>query len=156
MKKLIKKHGAKLASSQKVRFGLVGVVNTVVDFIVLNVLVSVVGIAIVPANIVSTTVAMLTSFTLNKKAVFQGGDSGGMRQIVLFFAVSLAGIWLVQSSVLALVYHILQPIGLHAAVLLNVSKVIGICAGLVWNYLWYSRVVFKRKGTNDEKSTENK
>jgi len=72
MKKLIKKHGAKLASSQKVRFGLVGVVNTVVDFIVLNVLVSVVGIAIVPANIVSTTVAMLTSFTLNKKAVFQG------------------------------------------------------------------------------------
>ena len=141
----IKKTGAKLAGSQKVRFGLVGMINTFVDFAVLNILVGVAGLTLVPSNIASTTVAMFVSFGLNKKTVFKDSSGHRLRQIFLFFAATLTGIWLVQTSVMFGAYQILDQLTTwHPALLLNISKVIGICVGLVWNYMWYSRVVFMK------------
>jgi putative flippase GtrA len=144
MKQKIKTHARALAANEKVRFGAVGMVNTATDFIVLNVLVGLVGLPLVASNIISTTTAMLVSFTLNKRAVFQGSEKGGVRQLVLFFAVTLSGIWLVQSTILSFVHHILEQAGLPAPLVLNAAKLAGICVGLVWNYFWYSRVVFKK------------
>lgn len=144
MKQSIKQASAKVASSEKARFGLVGVVNTMVDFVVLNILFGLFALPLAPSNIVSTTVAMCVSFALNKKAVFQGSERGGIRQIVLFFVVTLAGIWLIQTVVLVFVHSVIvQLLPLPEIVAVTIAKVIGICAGLVWNYLWYSRVVFK-------------
>ncbi len=141
----MRKTGKKLASSQKVRFGAVGIINTTVDFVTLNVLVAFFGVPLIPSNIVSTSVAMATSFTLNKKAVFGNSDGNKLRQLFLFMLVTLGGVWLVQTTVLTLVYHLLEPTHLHTIVLLNIGKIIGICVGLIWNWLWYSRVVFKQK-----------
>ncbi len=130
--------------SEKIRFGLVGFVNTAVDFIVLNILVGLFGIALVPANIVSTTVAMLTSFGLNKRVVFKRSDGSILRQFILFFAVTLSAIWIVQSGVMFVAYQLLQSYtGWNETILLNIAKLFGISAGLVWNYIWYSRVVFR-------------
>lgn len=131
--------------SEKVRFGLVGMVNTFVDFVVLNILVGLFGVMIVPANIVSTTAAMLTSFGLNKKVVFRTGSGSVLRQMVLFFAVSLSAIWFVQSGVMFAAFHFLQTTtDWNDTILLNVAKFCGIGVGLVWNYVWYSKVVFTR------------
>ena len=132
--------------SQKVRFGLVGVVNTLVDFGILNVLVGMFGVPPIFANIGSTTIAMLVSFSLNKRAVFNDQSGNRLRQLILFFAVTIPGIWLVQSSVLAGMYYTLVHIAFVSDIVaLNLAKVSGICVGLVWNYLWYSRVVFKKE-----------
>lgn len=140
----IKQHGARLVKSEKVRFGLVGIANTIVDFAILNILVGVFGVMRIPANVISTTVAMLVSFTLNKKTVFQDTSGHRTRQIVLFFAVTLTSIWVIQTAVIMVVSYALQPFGLPEIVELNVAKVAGICVGLVWNYVMYSRVVFKK------------
>ncbi len=145
MKQSIKNHGAALARNEKLRFGAVGMVNTAVDFIVLNIFAGLFGVPIVLSNIVSTTTAMLVSFTLNKRAVFQGSEKGGVKQLFLFFVVTLTGVWLVQGGVLAAVHHLLGPAGLPEPFILNVAKLAGICVGLIWNYLWYSRVVFKKE-----------
>ncbi len=151
MKNSIKETGIKLITSQKIRFGLVGGVNTLADFAVLNILVGVFGMPLVASNILSTTVAMCVSFTLNKKAVFRGSEKGGTKQVVSFFAVTLVGIWLIQTSVLAFAHTMLiQLTPLPDMIAINIAKVIGICVGLVWNYLWYSRYVFKSGSRHDK------
>lgn len=141
----LKSGRVKAIQSEKVRFGLVGVVNTAVDFVVLNLLVGVFHVPLMPANIASTTAALLTSFTLNKKAVFRDADGSGVKQLALFLAVTLTGIWLVQGTMLALAHAAFIRLGLPEAVALNLGKLAGISCGLVWNYLWYSKVVFRKQ-----------
>lgn len=143
MKQAIQKHGKALVGSEKFRFGAVGVANTAVDVVSYNILVSIFGVPLIIANVISTTAAMLTSFVLNKKAVFKGSEKGGAKQLALFFAVTFTGIWLVQGGTLVLVSWLLQPLDLPQLVQLNLPKFAGICVGLVWNYLWYSRLVFR-------------
>ena len=150
MREGLKNSGAKAMQSEKVRFGLVGIVNTAVDFIVLNLLAGVFHVPLLPANIASTTAALLTSFTLNKKAVFRNADGSGAKQLTLFLVVTLVGIWLVQGTVLALTHAFLLGLGLSEVMALNLGKLAGISCGLVWNYLWYSKVVF-RKGIQSQK-----
>lgn len=146
MEKLITKSGKKIASSQKIRFGLVGVINTAVDFAVLNVLVGVFGLPLVPANIASTATAMVVSYSLNKKAVFRGSNGGNARQLVIFVVVTLVGLWLIQSVVIVGAHALLASVTSWSSVItLNVAKVIGTVASLTWNYLWYSRVVFRQE-----------
>lgn len=147
MREAIREGSAKLAGSQKVRFGAVGVINTAVDFAVLNVLALVFGVPLFWANVASTTAAMITSFTLNRRAVFPGGSASTQRQVVLFIAVTLIGAWGVQGGVLALMHQALQPTGWSEMVIVTVAKIVGICAGLVWNYMWYSRLVFRKNAS---------
>ncbi len=140
----VRRRTTKVTQSEKIRFGLVGVINTFVDFVVLNVLVGLVGVMIVPANIISTTTAMVTSFGLNKKVVFRTGEGSLARQLVLFFAVTLSAVWLVQSGVMFVIFQLLAiSTQWHETIILNIAKLGGICAGLVWNYIWYSKVVFR-------------
>lgn len=141
---LVQRRTTKAKQSEKIRFGLVGFINTFVDFVVLNVLVGLFGVALVPANIVSTTTAMLTSFGLNKKVVFTEGQGSALRQILLFFVVTISAVWIVQSGVMLGAYQLLHAYtGWNETLLLNIAKLCGIAAGLVWNYIWYSRVVFR-------------
>lgn len=140
------------ARYEKVRFAAVGVINTIVDFGTLNLLVLVFSVALAPANIASTTIAMLVSFMLNKNIVFRQTGSGAVRQFILFIAVTLVGIWLLQTVVVVQAYdalerllHEQQQTGVLAWLILNTAKAIGVAVGIIWNYLWYSRFVFKAK-----------
>lgn len=142
----VRRRTQRAGKHEKVRFGLVGIVNTAVDFAVLNVLVGVFGVPLVVSNIASTTAAMLTSFSLNKKIVFRGNEGSTKRQLILFFAVTLSAIWLVQSSVIFIVFQFLESsTTLPEPILLNLAKLAGISAGLIWNYVGYSKIVFRKK-----------
>ncbi len=142
--------GKRAAQFEKVRFIMVGVANTITDFIVLLSLISVWGVHAATANIISTTCALIVSFTLNKKAVFPESKPMTMRSVVLFVAVTLAGIWFVQTVIMSqLLSGFKVWLGVEGGamliVLIVVAKCIGIAAGSVWNYVWYSRVVFKKE-----------
>ena len=148
--KTITDHARRIAQDKKVRFIAVGITNTVVDVLVFNILVQVCKLDLVAANIISTTVAMAGSFLLNKRAVFRDTDPAP-KQVVLFLAVTLSGIWIIQTVVMVQVFNFLQ--GEFAAqshpllvwFLQNVAKAAGIAISAVWNYLGYSRIVFKGK-----------
>lgn len=140
----------KVTQFEKARFVLVGAANTVTDFTVLLSLVILFGIPSGVSNIASTTCALIVSFLLNKKAVFQGEEGLKFRQIAIFIIVTLAGIWLVQTVIMVQLNNVLTDIlnikgGIMAVSILLFAKVIGIAAGSVWNYMWYSRVVFKKQ-----------
>ena len=138
---------ARALRSEKIRFGLVGVVNTSVDFIILFILARIVGIPVVAANMVSTVVAVGVSYILNKKAVFNNVDKQGIGQVAVFIVVTLAGLWGLQSLVIIGVTSVLAYIG-NPELILFIAKILATVASLIWNYIWYSRVIFRKKHEN--------
>ncbi|MEV6910233.1 GtrA family protein [Amycolatopsis sp. NPDC051071] len=129
----------KTISATQVRFGLVGVANTLLDAIGFALLATL-GVPLFVANFLSTTAGMLLSFTLNRNFTFRSKGEDVRRQAILFFAVTAFGLWVVQALVILAVTTAFP--GIH----LLIPKFAGIAVGLVWNYLLYSKVVFRRSG----------
>lgn len=141
------------------RFSLIGIANTAIDVILLNVLVHF-GLAKLVANTISTTVAMAFSFFANRQYVFRVKGSY-LKQTVLFFAVTAFGLYVLQNGVIYILTSVWTgPVNLMVAiskavglgsylspnfVILNSSKVVAIAVGLVWNYVMYKKVVFKNE-----------
>jgi putative flippase GtrA len=131
----------KMLGSKKVRFVLVGLANTGVDFGVLFALVYGLGTPAVLANVVSTSTALVVSYTLNKKAVFRSTSSRKVRQFVMFLVVT--GLWVLQNIVIHFVTSV-PGVGESGAGLL-LAKLLATACSMVWNYIWYSRVIFKEQ-----------
>jgi len=131
----------------KIRFIAVGVLNTAVDFGVFNLLLLAFKVQPVLASIISTTIAMIVSFLLNRSFVFKRGGTFSGREALEFFAVTIAGLWVVQSLVISQVGGLLHGMLFTSEVWASddIAKVIAIGASTVWNYLWYSRLVFATK-----------
>jgi putative flippase GtrA len=139
------------------KFGAVGVLNTLLDFTIYNLLSSKIGLSLIQANIISTTVAMLFSFYANKKHVFKKHDGHVGQQAAVFLAVTAFGLYVLQTGTI----HILTQVWLwplttflalahalgltnHDAFLLkNGAKAIATIISLAWNYIMYKKVVFR-------------
>ncbi|MEI6741745.1 MAG: GtrA family protein [bacterium] len=101
------------------RFGLVGILNTLVDFVVLNILVATILpknmtifsvnifgntydiTGLILAGILSGTAAMINSFVFNKNFTFKAKKLS-TRKLVLFFIITAAGLYLIRPVVLYL------------------------------------------------------
>lgn len=131
------------------RFVLVGLANTALDFGLLFVL-RALGLPVVPANMVSTGVALTFSFFANRSFTFRAAGSGSVtRQGVMFVAVTLVGLWGLQPLVLLAGEALLEPALGNPATLL-ISKVLATVVSMIWNFLLYDRIVFRtRKDRND-------
>ncbi len=153
------------------RFGLVGILNTAVDFIILNLLVRTIlprnevfftilgkpisGIMI--AGVISGTIAMINSFVFNQRFTFRAKKVGN-REIILFFAITMFGIYAIRPIILNffsavwlwpanLAYTIGQVLHLpmdQAFYTDNVALAAAIAIVLVYNYVLYKKLVFKK------------
>lgn len=139
MKATIKKH------AEKIRYVIVGGFNTFLDFLILFVLVGF-GLDKIPANYISTTVTMIISFFLNKSFTFESKDGNARKQFALFIIITASGLWIIQPIIITFVTWALASLNLPAPVSLFIAKSIATVATLIWNYIWYSRAVFKKKG----------
>ena len=129
--------------NKKLRFGLVGVLNTLVDVVAYGVLVAT-GLNFYIANIISTTLGMVCSFSLNRSFTFRATSGNRLRQIGLFLVVTLFGLWVIQPAVIYLTTGLANAAFgfLPDHLLAIVPKGFATVASLVWNYVWYNRVVF--------------
>jgi putative flippase GtrA len=127
---------------EKARFIAVGGINTVIDFGLLFVLKSL-GLPAISANLISTSSAFVFSFFANKKYTFKTTDTDVKRELVLFVVVTLFGLWVLQTIIIQLV---MVGIGtqLPSNTALFIAKLCATVVSLVWNYVLYSRVVFKQ------------
>lgn len=130
---------------QIAKFGVVGVANTVIDFGVLNYLSAVQhvfsGLALVPLNIISFTVAVINSYFWNKHWTFKTKEGKAGRQFVEFIIVSVIAIFINSGAVYLIT--LIPPVGVSEQVWLNISKLIATFLSLVWNFVGYKFVVFK-------------
>lgn len=127
---------------QKLRFGAVGVINTLIDMGLLFTL-KTLGLPTIPANMISTTTAFCFSFFANKKYTFHTTKTNVRREIILFVIITLFGLWVIQTIVIQIVTSLLEPTSLSNDLILLAAKTTAILASLIWNYTLYSRVVFK-------------
>ena len=128
------------------KFAVVGVLNTVLDFAVLNILISTTGIseglyAVMFAGIAFIT-AVINSYYWNKYWTFDSSSRAG-KQFIQFFVVSLVGFGL-NISVFSL---IVDFIGSGGATWANIGKLAGTIVTLTWNFLGYKFIVFKRRSS---------
>ncbi len=135
MKQILKKH------ESKVRFALIGGINTAIDFGILFLLHSL-GINKYIANIVSTSIAFVFSFFANRTFTFKSKGSA-KKQFIPFLIATLSGLWILQPVI---IWAAQKPLdNLDEALGLFIAKLLATIASLVWNYILYSRFVFKDK-----------
>jgi len=134
--------------SQIGRFAVIGILNTVLDFAVLNVLISLSGIAEGPLVTtfkgISFIIAVINSYYWNKYWTF--GFKGKVnREFLQFFVVSAVGFGL-NVGAFAVVVNVIGPVGgIPPEAWANVGALAGTFAGLVWNFIGYKFIVFKEK-----------
>lgn len=135
MKALLKKHESKF------RFAFIGGINTAIDFGILFLLTAL-GLDKLVANFFSTSVAFVFSFFANRTFTFKSTGSA-KKQFLPFLAVTLTGLWVLQPLVILAITQLLHS--LDQALALFIAKLIATVVSLIWNYILYSRFVFKKK-----------
>lgn len=138
MKEQLKKHADKL------RFAIIGGLNTAIDFVVLFVLVAL-GLPTIASNILSTSTALVFSFFANKTFTFKDGNKSTKKQFGVFLVITLFGLWILQPIVIEGTRLIIDSWFSNSYIVLFIGKILATCVTLVWNYVMYKKFVFKKE-----------
>lgn len=131
-------------------FSLIGVFNTLFDIVLYVVLYNLTD-SVVFANIIATSAALVGSYFLNSRLTFRSKkwtktSFGG------FVLVTVFGLWVLQTGAIYLLgpffshlpEHIWQIFGSFEPTAKTVApKLVATGITFVWNYGWYSKVIFK-------------
>ena len=149
----MKAHAKRVADNTKVRFAAIGVINTVIDFAILNVFAHAVGLPRIPSNIISASVAMVFSFFANRHVVFDAKTGDARKQAVMFVLVTMSSVYVIQNLVIFGLTDVWtwpldtahDVIGVleEEVFITNGAKAAATAASLVWNFIFYQRLVFK-------------
>lgn len=137
MQKLLKKH------AEKLRFAVVGGLNTAIDFVILFSLVAL-GLPSIAGNYISTSVALIFSFFANKKFTFKHEDKINIKQLAYFLLITIIGLWVIQPVIIEGIRLLIGPILPNNFIALLIGKLFATIASLIWNYLLYRKFVFKK------------
>ena len=135
----------KVLGNQGVRFILVGLFNTGVDFGIYAVLVWF-NVSPYVANYISTAIAMTSSYYMNRTYTFKSTGAAKKREVAMFFIVTIFGLWVLQPLTIFGAKTALAATGVNDFILSLLAKVVATLVSLTWNYGMYSRVVFATKG----------
>jgi len=144
----------KLLADRRVRFVIAGLLNTGLDFVLLNALILVAHMPVLAANLISVTVGITISYFLNHFFVFRHGEAVTIGRFLKFFAVTGFSSLLLQSGVIWLFERgfdttfgrSLLMFGTSAEqefLEINIAKATAVLIGLVWNFTLYRLVVFR-------------
>lgn len=131
------------------RFAVIGVINTAIDYGILFLLSKATGITkgngVIPLNVISFSIATINSYYLNKKWAF--GDQSRLeqgRKFSLFLVVSIIGVVINTGIVRVVSTNIAPMFGLSPRLWLLASKLVATAISLIWNFIGYKVVVFKK------------
>ena len=133
MRNLYEKH------KEKIRFGLVGGANTILDFGIYGLLANWLGVPVLAANMISTAACMVVSFLLNYNFVWQSKKSK-RETAPRFVTVSLFSAWVVQTVIIFLVVGILGKSEMSEDLMNLGAKVLAVGGGMVTNYCGYKYI----------------
>jgi|SRR4051812_20347925 putative flippase GtrA len=121
------------------KFGIVGAINTVVDFGIFNVLRAGLGVGPLTSSTIALVVAATSSYLMNRFWTFRHRARSGLgREYALFFILNGIGLG-IQLSCIAVSHY---GFGFDSIFADNVAKVVGLLIGTVFRFLTYKRWVF--------------
>ena len=129
-----------------VSFGLVGVVNTGVDFCIFWIAAQHFGLPLVVANVISWTIAVSGSYVLNSMFTFaaESGRKLGWRPYGTFLASGLVGL-VANTTTLVVVARLAPHVIDNPALQLAAAKACAILTSFVVNFSLSHFVVFRRR-----------
>ena len=145
--------------SQFGTFLIIGAITTLLDFAVYNLLTrKPLAWRRIPGSLVSCTVAMTFSFTVNWQLVFRPDTAEWINRALRFLLVTSLSSYGLQSVVIFILSNRWRkPVAMAQAVAgkipvvcswgaetvdKNVVKGAAVIAGLLWNFLWYKYFVY--------------
>lgn len=121
---------------QFIKFSLVGVINTLIDFLIylgLTRLIFWFSHYYLVANAISFSLAVINSFILNRYWTFQESQKVDLHfKFIKFFAVNLLTLIIVELSLYYLVAHLLVYDLLAKMVVILISVVLNFCLSKFW------------------------
>jgi putative flippase GtrA len=118
------------------KFGIIGLVNTVVDYAIFNALYD---IGPLKAQVVATIVAATSSYFMNRHWTFRDRARSGLRrEYVLFFLFNGIGL----AIALAVLGFTKYGLGYDSQLAGNVAKTVGLVLGTLFRFWSYRRWVF--------------
>lgn len=138
------------------KFILVGIMNTLIDLIVLNIEMAVTGIVVGAGysaeKAISFMFAVTFSYFINKHWTFQDSSGEGEgKKMSQFLAVSLVGMLINVTTATIIVTYLQIPLNniLHLPFLTpqlwgTIGALGGTAVGLIWNFVGYKFIVFKK------------
>ncbi|MCM0678038.1 GtrA family protein [Micromonospora phytophila] len=126
---------------EALKFGIVGGINTIINYAVFNALALTVFVdGQLKATVIATIVATITSYLMNRHWTYRDRPKSAMRrEYALFFLFNGAGL-LIELGVLAAAKYGLGVTGLLA---LNVAKTVGVLLATLFRFWSYRTFVFQ-------------
>ena len=132
---------------QFAKFSLVGVLNTAIDFGILNLLIFATGITqglgIFFIAGISFSCATINSYFWNRDFTF-GSSRKAAQSFPIFAVVTLIGLLINSSLVYLLSTYVFSQFVTSATLAPNLAKVVATFVSLVWNFAGYRLIVFKK------------
>lgn len=141
---------------QFIRFAMVGLINTLIDFGVLNGLLWLdgypVGWKLFAYNAVAFTIASGNSYIFNKHWTFGDSRTSTLPQVGLFFFLTSIGLLINCTVVYLLTLPGWAPVVVLPVIWVNLAKGAATFASLVWNFFSYRCWVFDDKSSGRSES----
>jgi putative flippase GtrA len=141
------------------KFAIVGLTGTIIDFGFLNLLRIVVGLPLIWAQGISFTFAVINNFLLNRFWTYpESRDKGASWQLIQFFIINIIGItirtplisWL-DSLILNLLNTLKINISIdHYVISQNLALAVSISIIMLWNYFANRYWTFKNIPTGNQ------
>ena len=126
-------------------FLIVGTFNTLLDFLLFNLLIAVIGLPRIPANVVSVGTVLIISFVLNGRVVFRMLPNRSLERFVRFVGITAFSGFVIQNVVIFATGKIgiedcvVRTLGLSNFLAqcagANLNKVLAVGTGMIWNFL---------------------
>jgi putative flippase GtrA len=145
-----------------IKFGLIGGMNTVFDFVIFNCVAHVLGWSFfgldpeITAQLVSGFILVPISFTLNYKWTFKS-DKSKRKTLPIYFLCTYFSVWIIQPFAIWLVCFPIGDLGMkdfwfftgNWVLYTNFAKCVACAFGMIWNFTSY-HFIFKEKSTQNE------
>jgi len=133
---------------QFVKFGETGVLNTFMDIGLYNGLIWITGITqgifIIPINLFSISLATTNSFFWNKFWTFNKKEKAKTGEFLQFFAISIIGAAINTSIVFLGTTYLHSWVNISDVSWAGLVKVAATSISMIWNFIGYKYIVFKR------------
>ncbi|MGC4745752.1 GtrA family protein [Micromonospora sp. DT201] len=126
---------------EALKFGIVGGINTVINYAVFNALALTVFVnGQLKASVIATVVATITSYLMNRHWTYRDRPKSALRrEYVLFFLFNGAGLLIELGAVAAAKYGL----DIHGLLALNVAKTAGVLLATLFRFWSYRTFVFQ-------------
>jgi putative flippase GtrA len=118
-----------------IKFGVVGVANTVLDLALFSALTFGAHFPAPLANLVSYSSGIALSFWMNRSWTFRDRAARATsRQLAIFVMGNLVGLT-ISTTVIALLLKYIGPLA---------AKIVSVAASFLWNFIFANRIVFRK------------